>query len=87
MKGTQLLHGSFLLFNSAHLGEAGALVEESSQVPQLIGCADGVNLDASVVFIAHPAAQAECMRVLFDEPAEPDTLYSAGDEPPASLDQ
>jgi hypothetical protein len=75
-KGTQLLHGSFLLFNPANLGHARAPVQKRRQFPQLIGSADRVNLDPAIVFIANPAAHPNIVRILRDEPAEPDTLHS-----------
>lgn len=87
MKGTQLLHGGFLLFNSTDFCEAGAAIEQRSQPLQLVCGADRVDLHPAVVFIAHPAAQAEIVRMLLDEPAESDTLYTSRNKPPAGLNQ
>lgn len=82
-----MLHGSFLLFNCAHFGHARTSIKQRREPIELFGVADGVDLHAPVVFVAHPAAQAEFVRALLDEPAESDTLYPAGNKPPAGLDQ
>jgi len=69
-----LLHGSLLLFNSAHFGKARSLVEKRGQTIQLIGCADRVNLHAAVVFIAHPPTHAQLVRVVLYEGAKAHAL-------------
>jgi hypothetical protein len=84
-KGTQLLHGSFPLFNPANLGHAGSQTEKRRQFPQLGGRAGRVDLDAAVVFVTNPAANADISGALFDEPAESNTLDSPGDEPSPRL--
>jgi hypothetical protein len=76
-KGTQLLHASFLLFNSPYLGKARPLVEKYRQPIQLIGCACRVNLHPAIVVIADPAVNADLARVLLDERAKSDTLHAS----------
>jgi hypothetical protein len=78
-----LLHGSFLLFNSAYLGKARPLVEKRRQAMQLVRRTDGVNLYPAVVFITHPAVHPKPVRVVLDEGAKPDTLYSSRYQPAA----
>ena len=58
LKRTQLLHGGFVLFNSAYVGRAGSLVQPGGEAVQLVRRADGVNLHPAVVFIANPAGKA-----------------------------
>ena len=85
-KGTQLLHGSFLLFNPTHLGHARSLVQKGRQLTQLIGSTSSVDLDPAVVFIADPAPYPDQARVLLDEITKPDALDPPGDKPSARLD-
>ena len=82
-KRTQLLHGGFVLFNSTHLGVKRSAVEACSQYIELIVGPHRIDLNAAIVLIAHPAAQADFIRVLFDEPAEADALNRSVDEPAA----
>jgi hypothetical protein len=84
-KGIQLLHGSFLLFNSANLGHSGTLVKKCRQLLQLVRSADGVNLYPAIILISNPTADPEIVRILRDEPAEPDALHSSRHKPSPRL--
>lgn len=80
-----MLHVSFLLFNPAHIRHARSLIKKSGEFVELIRGACGVNLHAPVIFVANPAAQTDADGVLFDEPAESNTLHAAGNIPAAGL--
>lgn len=80
-----MLHGSLLLFNSAHFGKTRSLVEKRRQTMQLIGCADRVNLYTAIVLIAHPAVHAQLVRVVLHEGAKADTLDTPRYHPSACL--
>jgi hypothetical protein len=78
-----LLHGRFLLFNSTNFRRARAAMQKRGKAIEGFGVADGVNLDAPIVFIADPATKPNFVGRLLDEPAEPNALYASGDEPAA----
>ena len=80
-----MLHGSFLLFNSANLSHAGPPVQQPRQFLQLIHSADRINVYPAIVFIANPAADTDPARILLDEPAEPDALHASRHKPSPSL--
>ena len=80
-----MLHGSFLLFNSANLSHAGTHVQKRGQLLQLILSTDRINLYPAIVFIANPAADTDPARILLDEPAEPDALHASRHKPLARL--
>jgi hypothetical protein len=79
------LHGSFPLFNSAHVGHPRALVQQRRQLVELGHGTDRIDLYPSVVFIPNPPAKADCHRVLFYEPAKSDALNPARHIPLTSL--
>ena len=81
-----MLHGSFLLFNPAHLGHAGPLVQKSRQLTQLIGNTGGVNLHPAVVFIADPASYPDPSRIFLNEITKTNPLDPPGHKPSARLD-
>jgi len=83
----QLLHYSFLFFNAADISHTRTLVEESRKFIQLIRRPDGIDVNTTVIFVAHPAAQTDTICVLLHEPTESDPLHTAGDEPAARLDR
>lgn len=53
---------------------------------ELFGIAHGVNLNTSVILIAHPSAQPQGRRIFLDKPAETDALYAARNKPAPRLD-
>jgi hypothetical protein len=76
-KGTQLLHGSFLLFNPAHLCRTGSPVQKCCQLIELIGRTGGVNLYPAIVLITDPASYTNITGVRLDEPAISHSLHAA----------
>lgn len=86
-KGTQLLHGGFLLFNCPDRRHARAAIKQSGQPLQLLAISCGVDLNASVVLVAHPSAEPDLSSALLHEPAIAHALHAAGDEPAARLSQ
>lgn len=82
-----MLHGGFAFFNPAHIGHARSPMEQSGEFIQSIRRADGIDLDAAVILIAHPAAQTEALGVLPHEPAEPNPLHAPRNKPLARFDR
>jgi hypothetical protein len=78
-KGGVVMDGGFLLFDAAHVREAGAFPEEVYEFGELRGGADGVDFDAAVVEIAGVAGQTELGGGAFDEVAESDALDASAD--------
>jgi hypothetical protein len=81
-----LLHGSLLLFNSAHFGKARPLVEKRREAMQLSDCAHRVNVYAAIVFVAHPATYTQLVCVVLNESAKADALHSSRYQPAAGFD-
>ena len=78
-----MLHGGFLLFNSAYVSHARSLVQKRSQLVQLIGRAGGVDLNPAIVFISDPAAHSDLDRLVLYEETKSNTLYAPRDKPSA----
>jgi hypothetical protein len=85
-KGTQLLHGGFLLFNSAYLSQARPLVQKCRKFSQLIGSAGRVDLNPAVIFVADPAAHPDKARVPLDKEAKSNALNTPRNKPAARFD-
>jgi hypothetical protein len=81
-----LLHGRFLLFNSAYIGKQRPPMQPGGQQVQPVVRARRINLHSSVIFIANPSAKAQLCRALFDEPPETHPLHAAVHKPPSGMD-
>jgi hypothetical protein len=68
-----------------HPGGAGTGTQARSQAEQLIAGALGQNLHAAVGVVAHPARNAEDVRLALYKPAKTHTLNAAADQEAASL--
>ena len=75
------MHGRLALFNPADLSLRRTTVQKAREPIELLCVADAVDLHSSVVFIPDPPTHAYRVRSVLNEPAEPDALYSSGDEP------
>ena len=84
---TELLHYGFLLFDTTNVRMARALVKEPRKFVQLVQSTDCINLDATVIFVAHPSPKTDTIGVLLHEPAEADPLHSPSDEPAPRFDR
>ncbi len=72
-----MLHGGFLLFNSAYFGHARSFIQIGRKLIELVSSADRIDVHTTVVFVAHPPAYTDRGRVFFYKPAEPDALHAA----------
>lgn len=80
-----MLHGRFLLLNSANIRHPWTLMEIAGKLLQLLRSAYGVDVDAPIVFIAHPASQSKSRSLFLDKPTEADALHATGNEPAPGL--
>jgi hypothetical protein len=80
-KGTQLLHGRFVLFNSAHFGHGRSKVEISGEFIKVFGRADGVYLHGTVRFITDPSGQAQFGSFCGHKVTESDAMHTSGYHP------
>jgi hypothetical protein len=80
------LHGSFTRFNSPDVRRARPTVEQSGKLVQLPCGTHGVDLNAAVVLVPDPAAEADSAGMFRDEPAETDALHAPGYKPGAGFD-
>ena len=80
-----MLHGCFLLFNSANIGQPRTGVQETSELVKLLMRTCCVNLHPAVILIAYPAPEADLHCVGLNKPAKSDTLHPTGNEPASPL--
>lgn len=72
-----MLDGGFLFVDASNIRHAGAVVKQPGKLIELIGSANRVDLDATVVFVANPTAKTDEIGMLVNEPAESHSLHSA----------
>lgn len=80
-----MLHGRFLLINPANFGHPWTHPQIAGKFVQLLEVSHRVDLDAAIVFIAHPPAKTQSLRLVFHKPAESDSLNAPRNEPAAGL--
>jgi hypothetical protein len=81
-----LLHGGFARFNSADVRRARPTVKQSRKLVQLRWGTYPVDLNAAVVLVPDPAAEADSACMFRDEPPEADALHAPGYKPGAGFD-
>lgn len=70
-----------MLFDTADIGHARALVKSGGEIIQAVGRADCIDFDLAVREVACPAGEAERVGFVLDKEAEADALDAAADEP------
>ena len=75
------MHGRFPLFNSPHLRHPRSPIKHPGEIVQLFLSTDRVNANPAVVFVPHPAAQTNPVRVVPHEPTESDALHASRYKP------
>ncbi len=78
------LKNSFGLVHGTDFREERAGVEVPGEAVELVFGSDGVDLHAPVIFVAHPASDADFTGTVHHEPAKTDALNATVHKPAAS---
>lgn len=70
------------LINILHSGETRTTADAFLQLSHRRRVAGGDDLDSPISQVAHPPPYIQIVGITGDEPAKPDTLYTAGDKEP-----